>query len=207
MLPDWAAVLHALEEIETGDGSVGEILSAWIVGAVACYRDVVPDLSVVSLGAIERPEARLLAVPARINTLAAALGPTYWQTLIKGPPTVVVAKAVPHRIRNVRHQVVLVDVDAWRAWARRHRDPSSLTNEELRAIVEKIERLEEEKQTIADDVGDVYAEAKANGFDTKIMRQIIRIRKMKPGEYEEMQEMIALYEAMLGMGYGRVEHG
>ncbi|MEC7398778.1 MAG: GapR family DNA-binding domain-containing protein, partial [Pseudomonadota bacterium] len=54
------------------------------------------------------------------------------------------------------------------------------TDDRLRLLIERIERLEEEKKGIADDVRDVYAEAKAVGYDPKIMRQIVRLRKMKP---------------------------
>ena len=76
---------------------------------------------------------------------------------------------------------------------------------QLRAIIERIERLEEDKQAIADDIKDVYAEAKANGYDTKILRQVIRIRKQDKSEREEMEALLELYMQALGMGYGRVQ--
>ena len=63
-----------------------------------------------------------------------------------------------------------------------------------------IERLEEEKKGIADDIRDVYAEAKAVGYDVKIMRQIIRLRKMKPDERSEQETILDTYKAALGMG-------
>lgn len=78
--------------------------------------------------------------------------------------------------------------------------------DQLKSFVERIERLEEEKQTIADDIKDVYAEAKANGYDVKIIRQVIRIRKQDKAEREEMEALLDLYMQALGMGYGRVEH-
>ena len=59
--------------------------------------------------------------------------------------------------------------------------------DQLKAFVERIERLEEEKKTISDDIRDVYAEAKAVGYDAKIMRQIVRLRKMKPDDRREME--------------------
>lgn len=77
--------------------------------------------------------------------------------------------------------------------------------DQLKSFVERIERLEEEKQTIADDIKDVYAEAKGNGFDVKILRQIIRIRKQDKSEREEMEAILELYMQALGMGYGKVE--
>lgn len=71
---------------------------------------------------------------------------------------------------------------------------------QLRSIVERIERLEEEKTTIAGDIKEVYAEAKANGFDTKILRKVIRLRKIDRSEREEEEALIDLYLHALGMG-------
>lgn len=70
---------------------------------------------------------------------------------------------------------------------------------QLRAFIERIERLEEEKKTISDDIKDVYAEAKGNGFDTKAMRTIIRLRKKDQAEREEEEAMLDLYLSALGM--------
>ena len=70
---------------------------------------------------------------------------------------------------------------------------------QLRAFIERIERLEEEKQTIADDIKEVFAEAKGTGFDTKAMRTIIRLRKKDKAEREEEEAMLDLYMAALGM--------
>ena len=70
---------------------------------------------------------------------------------------------------------------------------------QLRSIVERIERLEEEKKTIAGDIKEVYAEAKANGFDTKILRKVVSLRKKEANEREEEQSMLDLYMAALGM--------
>ena len=70
---------------------------------------------------------------------------------------------------------------------------------QLRAFIERIERLEEEKQTIADDIKDVYAEAKGTGFDTKAVRTIIRLRKQDQAERQEAEAILDLYKAALGM--------
>ena len=70
---------------------------------------------------------------------------------------------------------------------------------QLRSFVERIERLEEEKKTIAGDIKEVYAEAKANGFDTKILRKVIALRKIEAAEREEQQSMLDVYLAALGM--------
>ena len=70
---------------------------------------------------------------------------------------------------------------------------------QLRAFIERIERLEEEKQTIADDIKDVYAEAKGNGYDTKAIRTLVRLRKKDQAEREEEETILELYKNALGM--------
>ena len=69
----------------------------------------------------------------------------------------------------------------------------------LRAFLERVERLEEEKRAIADDIKEVYAEAKGNGFDVKILRKVISLRKKEPAERMEEQSMLDLYLEALGM--------
>ena len=70
---------------------------------------------------------------------------------------------------------------------------------QLRALVERIERLEEEKKTIADDIKEVYAEAKGTGFDTKALRKIVSLRKKDVAERQEEEAVLDLYKAALGM--------
>ena len=69
----------------------------------------------------------------------------------------------------------------------------------LRAFIERIERLEEEKKALADDIKDVYGEAKGNGFDVKIMRKIVSIRKQDREKRREEEEILDLYMAALGI--------
>lgn len=71
--------------------------------------------------------------------------------------------------------------------------------DELRLLIERIERLEEEKKAIADDVKDVYAEAKARGYDTKTMRAIVRLRKMEKHARDEAEALLETYKAALGL--------
>ncbi len=71
--------------------------------------------------------------------------------------------------------------------------------ERLRAFIERVERLEEEKAAIASDIREVYAEAKANGFDNKTMRQIVKLRKLTFSEREEQEALLDIYKAALGM--------
>jgi uncharacterized protein (UPF0335 family) len=74
------------------------------------------------------------------------------------------------------------------------------TDDRLRLLIERVERLEEEKKGIQDDIKDVYMEAKAVGYDAKIMRQIVRLRKMKPDDRKEMEAILDVYKAALGLG-------
>lgn len=69
----------------------------------------------------------------------------------------------------------------------------------LSLLIERVERLEEEKKGIADDIRDVYAEAKAVGYDAKIMRKIVALRKMKPDDRAEMEALLDTYKAALGL--------
>ena len=75
----------------------------------------------------------------------------------------------------------------------------SANNAQLKAVVERIERLEEEKKTISDDIRDVYAEAKGNGFDVKALRTIVRMRKQDANEREEQEPILETYMQALGM--------
>ena len=69
----------------------------------------------------------------------------------------------------------------------------------LKQFIERVERLEEDKANIANDIREVFAEGKANGFDTKIMRQVLKIRKMDHQERSEQEEILTLYLHALGM--------
>ncbi len=77
---------------------------------------------------------------------------------------------------------------------------ATATDDRLRLLIERVERLEEEKKGIADDIRDTYAEAKAVGYDAKIMRQIVRLRRMKPDDRSEMEMLLDTYKAALGLG-------
>ncbi|TCP33247.1 DUF2312 domain-containing protein [Sphingomonas sp. BK235] len=71
--------------------------------------------------------------------------------------------------------------------------------DELRLLIERAERLEEEKKGIADDIKDVFAEAKSRGYDAKAIRQIMKIRKQKREEFQEEQSILEVYMQALGM--------
>ena len=70
---------------------------------------------------------------------------------------------------------------------------------QLRSLIERIERLEEEKAALTSDIREVYAEAKGNGFDTKIMRQVVRLRKLDKADRQEAEAVLDLYLSALGM--------
>lgn len=78
-------------------------------------------------------------------------------------------------------------------------EPAGIGRDQLRSIVERIEKLEEEKAAIAGDIKEVYAEAKANGFDTKTLRQVVRLRKQDSAERQEQEALLDLYLHALGM--------
>ncbi len=69
----------------------------------------------------------------------------------------------------------------------------------LRSIIERIERLEEERKALASDIKDVYSEAKSAGFDVKVIRQLISIRRKEPAEVEEQESLLDVYRRALGM--------
>jgi len=76
---------------------------------------------------------------------------------------------------------------------------TKITKEQLKSYIERIERLEEEKAAMATDIREVFAEAKANGYDTKIMRKVISLRKVDAAEREEQDQLLELYQQALGM--------
>ena len=73
------------------------------------------------------------------------------------------------------------------------------TDDRMRLLVERIERLEEEKQGLSDDIRDVYSEAKGTGYDPKILRKVIALRKMKPDDRREMEMLLETYKNALGI--------
>jgi len=78
-------------------------------------------------------------------------------------------------------------------------DVGGVAGARLKSFIERIERLEEEKSAIADDIKDVYAEAKGTGFDTKTIRKIISLRKVDTEKRREADEMLELYKSAIGM--------
>lgn len=78
-------------------------------------------------------------------------------------------------------------------------DAGGIAADRLKSFIERIERLEEEKAAIGGDIKEVYAEAKSSGFDTKIMRQIVRLRKMEAHDREESEQLLDLYKQAIGM--------
>jgi uncharacterized protein (UPF0335 family) len=75
----------------------------------------------------------------------------------------------------------------------------NVAGDRLRSLVERIERLEEERKALGSDIKDIYAEAKSAGFDVKVLRQLIRLRKQEPAEIEEQETLLDVYRRAIGM--------
>jgi uncharacterized protein (UPF0335 family) len=78
-------------------------------------------------------------------------------------------------------------------------DVGSIAGAQLKSFIERIERLEEEKRALGEDIKEVYAEAKGTGFEPKIMREILKIRKMDKDEHDEQESLLDIYKRPLGM--------
>jgi len=91
------------------------------------------------------------------------------------------------------------DDETWMGFGGGMADVGGIAGDRLKSFIERIERLEEEKQALANDIKEVYAEAKGTGFDTKIMRQLIRLRKMDKDDLDEQETLIDIYKRAIGM--------
>jgi uncharacterized protein (UPF0335 family) len=78
-------------------------------------------------------------------------------------------------------------------------DVGGIASERLQSFIDRVERLEEEKKALMDDIKDVFAEAKATGFDVKIMRQVLKLRKLDKEDRQEQEHLLELYKRALGM--------
>lgn len=78
-------------------------------------------------------------------------------------------------------------------------NPDEIAKDQLRSIIERIERLEEEKKALSEDITEVYAEAKGNGYDTKVLRKVVAIRKQDRDERQEQEAILELYLETLGL--------
>jgi uncharacterized protein (UPF0335 family) len=81
-------------------------------------------------------------------------------------------------------------------------DVGGIAGAQLRSYIERIERLEEEKAALAADIREVFAEAKANGFEPKVMRQVLKLRKLDQADRQEQEALLDLYMSAIGMGAG-----
>jgi uncharacterized protein (UPF0335 family) len=75
-----------------------------------------------------------------------------------------------------------------------------IAGEQLRTFIERIERLEEEKKDVQDQIKEVFSEARGVGFDVRIMRQLLRLRKLRDADRSEQEELLEIYKAAIGMG-------
>src|SRR5690242_5033996 len=107
----------------------------------------------------------------------------------------IATEALRPPVSAIRAFVVVVDTGE----GERMPDVGGIAGEQLKSFIERIERLEEEKRVLRADIKDVYAEAKGSGFDTAIMRQIIRIRRMDQDDVDEQETLLDIYKRALGM--------
>lgn len=80
-----------------------------------------------------------------------------------------------------------------------HNETGGIAADRLRSIIERVERLEEERKALADDIKDIFTEAKSAGFDVKTIKKIISLRKQEPSEVEEQETLLDTYRRALGM--------
>lgn len=78
-------------------------------------------------------------------------------------------------------------------------DTGGVSGEQLRSFIERLERLEDEKRDLQEQIKDVFGEARSEGFDVKIMRELLKIRRMKPHDRSEQEELLEAYKAAIGM--------
>src|SRR5262249_10787530 len=115
------------------------------------------------------------------------------------PPGMTGLSACPRRPRFRNLALGLLEEGSMATAAAVERPAARFAKDHLKAFVERVERLEEEKKAIADDIRDVYAEAKANGFDVKALRMIVRLRKQDADERREHEAILETYRHALGM--------
>ena len=88
-------------------------------------------------------------------------------------------------------QATVLDIDS--------PETGGIAADRLRSLIERIERLEEERKALGSDIKDIYSEAKSAGFDVKVIRQLISIRKQEPADVEEQESLLDVYRRALGM--------
>ena len=101
--------------------------------------------------------------------------------------------------RGAKHGEAANDASEDPAVSSSKANTGGIAADRLRSIIERIERLEEERKALGSDIKDIFAEAKSAGFDVKVIRQVIRIRKQEPADVEEQETLLDVYRRALGM--------
>ena len=104
-----------------------------------------------------------------------------------------------HKLRDSDEDADALDNDVLDESKAKEAQVGGVAADRLRSLIERIERLEEERKALGSDIKDIFAEAKSAGFDVKVIRQIIRIRKQEPAEVEEQESLLDVYRRALGM--------
>jgi uncharacterized protein (UPF0335 family) len=106
----------------------------------------------------------------------------------------------PETLMLVREAAIVAPPRGRHQWGRANMpDVGGVAGAQLKSLIERIERLEEEKRALGEDIKEVYGEAKGNGFEPKIIRQIIKIRKMDKDQHDEQESLLDLYMRAIGM--------
>ncbi len=104
-----------------------------------------------------------------------------------------------HKLKDADQDADALDNDVLDESKAKETQVGGVAADRLRSLIERIERLEEERKALGSDIKDIFAEAKSAGFDVKVIRQIIRIRKQEPAEVEEQESLLDVYRRALGM--------
>lgn len=158
------------------------------MGKRSLKAEVGDRLEAISPGQVQRDVSVIGAIKAKGPELAARMGATYTEGP-GGTPTFTVHVGDKAKGEPADTPLPLGDTTSRRA-----------ADDRLRLLIERVERLEEEKKGLSGDIRDVYGEAKMVGYDAKIMRQIVRLRKMKPDDRFEMEMLLDTYKCALGLG-------
>jgi len=121
------------------------------------------------------------------------------QSVDERAPDLTLSLAISKRSSRVHREECLMATAAAAKEDQKDDQPRRFAKDQLKAFVERVERLEEEKKAIADDIRDVYAEAKGNGFDVKTLRVVVRLRKQDVNERKEHEAILETYLHALGM--------
>lgn len=206
--PDWAELIEHLIALPAVAGPLARLKEDW-VDPPAAVEGCARALSRVGLGIVGgSAEQALLVIPAMSDAMSRLVEGTawgngaYWAVLRTAPHKIVIRGPKPERasIGGISFMVMHLSLAEWRAW-RDKNTAAPIAREDLRNIVERIERLEEERKSIADDIKSIIENAQSTGFSAKAIRRVVRWRAMDEEQRRasmETEELTAVYLDALG---------